>query len=362
MKSIRPQKIDATRRELGPGVEPPAGAGEILLLGLGSTVGIVSHACCFLLLLAGFTGELSGRILNPVTDVCWHCIFPIKIGPVPLGGSGPTCTSPAIGSESPVCTCPIPVPPYIRVGASIGLWEPARISETVQNAWSFPSIGVVPRAPNMADKDGQNAGSQGGQGHKAFHVHYYYFPVNAVLGGLIQAACLSSDGFDIGYLTEIDPLWNNDSLAAIVNPEAILFANPAAQLSCSVDAVQSAMYCSNDALSWCMGSSGSAYPLTGNMESSNFFTASMGAAARLVYKMGRQGLLMDPGVNVCTPTPTPIWIKSNYRMQVAMPTRDVTCHPIGRTSLLWEYGKTVPGVADGYVVWIIWRKRACCAF
>jgi hypothetical protein len=32
---------------------------------------------------------------------------------------------------------------------------------------------------------------------------------------------------DILYITEIDPLWQDSELTAIINPEAVLFANPA---------------------------------------------------------------------------------------------------------------------------------------
>jgi conjugal transfer pilus assembly protein TraU len=34
---------------------------------------------------------------------------------------------------------------------------------------------------------------------------------------------------DLAYLTEVDPLWADDELAAILNPEAVLFANVVAK-------------------------------------------------------------------------------------------------------------------------------------
>lgn len=303
----------------------------------------------------------AARFLNPVTDVCWQCMFPIKIGEIPLGEAGITCTLPVLGGETPICTCPIPVPPFVKVGASVVFWEPARIVEVVRNAYSMPMLGINSTAPNNSDKDNQNVDSDNG-GSNNFHVHYYYFPAKLVLDGIIQAACISPEGLDVAYMTEIDPLWNDDKLAGLVNPEAALFANPVAQIACAADAFAAAGSCAIDAMPWCMGSSGSSYPLTGHSQDSNPIQATMGIAARIIYKMGRQGLLLDPGVNICAPVPTPIWVKSNYRMQIAMPIRDITCHPIGRTSLLWEQGKVIPGVDDGYMIWIAWRKRGCCAF
>lgn len=45
-----------------------------------------------------------GKILNPVTDVCWSCVFPVKIG-----GKASLTTSvlpdPDTGAGGPFCTC-----------------------------------------------------------------------------------------------------------------------------------------------------------------------------------------------------------------------------------------------------------------
>ena len=37
---------------------------------------------------------------------------------------------------------------------------------------------------------------------------------------------------DLAYLTEVDPLWADDELTAILNPEAVLFANAPAKAAC----------------------------------------------------------------------------------------------------------------------------------
>ena len=29
-------------------------------------------------------GKCNGRFLNPITDICWSCMFPITIGKIPL--------------------------------------------------------------------------------------------------------------------------------------------------------------------------------------------------------------------------------------------------------------------------------------
>lgn len=44
-----------------------------------------------LLLLAPWVNAVcNSKMINPITDVAWNCIFPIRIGGVAVGGSGPT--------------------------------------------------------------------------------------------------------------------------------------------------------------------------------------------------------------------------------------------------------------------------------
>ena len=43
--------------------------------------------------------------------------------------------------------------------------------------------------------------------------------------------------FDLMYLSEVDPTWNDDELAFYTVPEVVLFANPFMQAACIADAV-----------------------------------------------------------------------------------------------------------------------------
>jgi conjugal transfer pilus assembly protein TraU len=62
--------------------------------------------------------------------------------------------------------------------------------------------------------------------------------------------CTEKRDFDLAYMTEVDPLWNDDSLAFIINPEALLFGNPIAQTACVADSVAAAVYQPIDPLFW----------------------------------------------------------------------------------------------------------------
>ena len=71
--------------------------------------------------------------------------------------------------------------------------------------------------------------------HSFYQVHWYVYPVIYWLQLIVDFLCLEKADFDVGYLTEFDPLWNEDELSFILNPEAVLFGNPIAQAACAAD-------------------------------------------------------------------------------------------------------------------------------
>ncbi len=160
----------------------------------------------------------------------------------------------------------------------------------------------------------------------------------------------------------MDPLWQDDIMAFIIEPESLLFANPIAQLACIADSISTNAGFSLTPLFWCIGSGGSAYPMTGNVNNQDFLQAHEAASARMQYKMARELLVCDPGVWICDCVPTPIWIKHNYRTHIAKPVRDLWCHPFGRSDLIWGAAKNPPTMAGDNLAWMLFRRRTCCAF
>ena len=61
-----------------------------------------------------------GRFVNPLTDICWSCVFPLSIGAATVASLGQEDI--ANPREPGVCL-PRRIPP--RVGLSLGFWEPA---------------------------------------------------------------------------------------------------------------------------------------------------------------------------------------------------------------------------------------------
>ena len=76
----------------------------------------------------------SAEFFNPITDICWDCIFPVTIGGITIFGSD--IDSPGDDISSPICIC------GTTIGLSASFWEPARVIETVKDPWCFNLIGA----------------------------------------------------------------------------------------------------------------------------------------------------------------------------------------------------------------------------
>ncbi|MBI5327452.1 MAG: TraU family protein [Deltaproteobacteria bacterium] len=288
----------------------------------------------------------------------WDSIYPLYVAGVKIA-PGTDGVSTNIYSNDPICTCP--AYPVNRVGFTIGFWEPARLIETVKDPGCFLSVGISSSfgsgPPTLA---GTTDSAATGHPFTFAQAHYYIFPVWSMLEIITDSVCFESSGFDLAYITEVDAMWQDDSLAAILTPENVLFANPIATLACIADSIGSAAGMSFSPF-WCMGSWGSAYPLTGSIGTSNVLNANAGLAARMLYKLSRELLVCDTNVYECSCIPTPIWIKGNYKMHISYPIKDYIARSIGTTGLLWNIGKNPPIGGENFI-WTLYRIRNCCAF
>jgi conjugal transfer pilus assembly protein TraU len=314
--------------------------------------------CCAVLSILIFGAKVSYAIckadfLNPITDICWQCIFPIRMGGIDIIGSDIDSPSDNVGNG--VCLC------GSTLGISTSFWEPARIIETVKDPYCFNLIGA-----SIGNEAFLGGSTQVGDPKVSMfaQVHYYLLNVWSFLDLFLDLPCLEPTGFDVAYITEVDPTWNDDLLAFLLNPEAILFGNPILQMACMADSVASNISTPIDALFWCMGSWGSAYPLAGHKGNDDYIQDNAAVAAKMIYKLTRELVLWDTASNVCGAVMWPIWQKSHYRLQAMKPVRDMTCHPIGRSGLFWSSMKNPPFSASGNASdnfdWVMFRKKLCC--
>lgn len=329
---------------------------------------IIFHSLILLMLTqqAHTSAACTGHFVNPISDVAWSALFPMSIGNIPVVKSSvglPDTTNPS----SPICICPMSAPPYVRVGLTIGYWEPYALVDVTRKPYCMVNMGFEMPLGNMDQSVGGKATSRAGKKNDArfYWVHWYKYPLIFFLQLIQNAACMQGADFDVAYLTELDPTWDDDTLAWILNPEAILFGNTVAQLACFVDAGKTATGRSLpiDLLFWCMGSQGSAYPLTGTTDSS-YSTISAGTliAERMNFKLHREGVVMDTigrDNAICKEWPRPIMPKSRYRYQMTNTIADNKAHPYGQTTTLWEAGRDNPVTGENFG-FLMWKKRNCC--
>jgi conjugal transfer pilus assembly protein TraU len=316
-----------------------------------------------LLSISNASAKCTGKIINPITDICWSCMFPFTIGAVPVvpsPGNLPDTPNPS----NPVCVCVkvIPLP-----GIAIGFWEPTRLIDVTKEPFCFVSMGGEKIATDTILPVGRgHAPASTEQSVATWHVHYYIYPILYLLQIITDVICIEIDGFDLGYISELDPLWQDDELTFFINPEAILFGNLIAQTVCAADCVKATTGLPFDALFWCAGCHGGMYPLNGRVQAHyGSIQSSVLMAERVLYKMHRMLMawVTSGEAALCQPYPSPIIKKSQYRTQLTTPISMVGnkgCKQLGMSNVLYDTGKEIPvkGEDFGY---LIWRKRNCCA-
>ncbi|WP_440682925.1 conjugal transfer pilus assembly protein TraU [Cysteiniphilum halobium] len=305
-----------------------------------------------------------GRFVNPMTDVSWASVFPITIGavqtvPSPLGL--PDTENPPM----PVALCPI-MPNVYRLGITLGYWEPHSLVDVTRIPYCMVNMGYqMTMGINQQQIGGRSNYMAGSSDSSFYHVHWYKYNVIYLLNLIMSTGCMQAEGVDLTYMSELDPLWDDDMLAFILNPEAILFGNPVAQLACIPEAIATStnMSLAFDVLFWCAGSQGGIYPLTGSVAYTNtHISNAVLLTERMNYKLHRQGMILESkGVYpiVCQQYPEPILPKSRYRYQLTnIVPEPYLSHPYTTTTVISEAGKDniVTGTNFGL---LNFRKRNC---
>lgn len=309
-----------------------------------------------------------GKFINPITDICWSCIFPISIAGVKINSG-----SNKHDTENPsniICGCmknALPIP-----GISIGFWEPIRLVDITRNAMCLVNMGGIDLGYDRFQGNfSKSYSEEEHNNHSFYHTHYYAYPLIYWLELLTDFACLEEGNMDLAYMSEFDPTYKND--ANFLNPETFLFANPIAQTACSADCIQSNISVANDKLFWCAGCLGSIYPFSGNVAAHiGGVQASSLLSVRIIAKIHRLGLARETATSdgsfngkICKKTFAPKIIKSQYRLQMTYPVTgdagDFSCNTLGMSDMFYNSGKEFPyqGEDFGYV---IWRKKNCCLF
>jgi conjugal transfer pilus assembly protein TraU len=304
---------------------------------------------------------LSGKL---ITDVCWDCMYPIRVAGVAMGGG----SQPSESVDSSLCACndSLGIP---RPGVVGSMWEPARLVEIVRGSGCAPSLGGIKLPLSDITRQGQLQGSvtslSGAEQNGFLHYHYYAFPLTVMMDMMIDGAC-NKDGFsdfDLMYFSEIDPTWNNEELAFFTHPEAAAVARADAIMACSADAAAAAISEPFDSLFWCAGSWGQLYPFSGNFSSGSSTPMNQNLlATRAVASLHRRGLArktMGDGA-LCHASIFPTIPKTQYKLNYFFPEAEATSsHVIGEHDFSWGAGRVLPSTGEDAVL-MLFRWNDCC--
>jgi conjugal transfer pilus assembly protein TraU len=307
----------------------------------------------------------NGRFPNPITDICWSCVFPMSISGIKVeNGQEDNGTH----SNSAICTCNNPP----MIGFPYSFFEPVRIVEVVRKPYCFVSLGGIEinagvRAGNHGRyrKDDEDSGNTP---TSFYQVHWYTNPLFYWLEVLADNPCLEQGSFDVAYITELDPLWDDSKASFLINPDVALFANPLAQAACAADCVAATSGFPTTKLFWCAGCQGSMYPLNGWVGAHvGGVQASTLLVQRMTNKMHRELLVWAASgeSGLCGYYMQPIMDKRNYKMQMLYPTPNTSkingrcCQPFGRSTADWGSMKEFPYNGEDFS-YQLFRKRDCC--
>lgn len=322
-------------------------------------------------------GQCNNKFPNLVTDICWDCMFPVRIGGkavmskanMPDNLSAITGNADDYNPDSYSCSCEVDGKTY--VGVYVSFWEPHRVMEVIPQPGCFSFLFGMDMTETFNTGYGSKGKSPRPENEKSFqHVHYYAAPLMEMLSIMVNADfCRDKmmSGLDIAYLTEVDPVWNDDELSALLYAEVGLFSNPIAQTLCVVDCLAASLNYPINQLFFCAGCWGGIYPMTGNvLQVGSFVTTSSLQATKLLARLARYPV--PPAVEhdtssslaKCGGVIRPFLKKSQYRINTLAPIAEsIDYHTIGESSLLWGESRVVPGVGEDQT-YVFWRKKNCC--
>ena len=301
---------------------------------------------------------ISGKL---ITDICWDCVFPIRVAGKAMSTGGDEPPSRAV--DSPLCLCSDDLGVQ-HPGITTSMWEPARLIE-FQRVPGCSSVLNGTVFPFSRLNQGSHPKGGGGKQGTFMHYHFYAFPLMTMLDMFTNPGCVS-DGYldlDMMYMSEVDPTWNNDELAFFSNPEAAAIANPLAVAACPADAISSTAGKPIDSLFWCAGTWGLVYPLSGNqytmngpVENTSLLTVKVLASLHrrgLAHRTMGSDALCEGKIDVTLS-------KEQYKYTLLHPLPETQdAHVTGESAFKWGMGRTIPAVGED-LIYTIWRWNDCC--
>lgn len=317
--------------------------------------------------------EIFGEKL--LTQFCWDCIFPMRVNGIRLSapGGGGSGNMPDGAMDSFYCSCtdddPLSIP---QPGIPISGWFPRFLTETVQKPYCSPTLAGQQIGPETRMAVGGDVSlsksdkKSGVVSDSAFlHFHTLSFPILEMMELMMSGKC-NPDKFvdiDLQYISEPDPLWNDNLLSALLTPEAFLFTNPGAMLLCTAECTANAVAPETLDFNWCAGCWGGVYPFNGhaNHSGSRIKHSSL-IATKALAALHRRGLAHNTigSAAACKPRLAPNIVKKQYRFSIMFPRPEKrTNHRIGDSTFLWGENKQKSAAGSNHV-YVGFRFQDCC--
>jgi conjugal transfer pilus assembly protein TraU len=253
-------------------------------------------------------------------------------------------------------------------GVGMTFWQPSYLVEVQRTAGCLSSLNGLSTLSGFESLNGneRSEGLNSPASSVRRQVHWYAYPVFALLNLFSGMGCKSISGFELENLTEIDASWQDDTVASLLDPMAILTATPLATYSCIPDVVSSGFGYPLDILPYCAGDTGVIHPTSAN---SPIATSPEVGNQHVLYKYMVRAtrearLLATIGPwSQCFSTYLPVWIKSQYRFNVVSPLLIHSPQPIvvGKSEFLWSGmppGHTPQDTSNNILIWV---GTQCCA-
>lgn len=313
-----------------------------------------------------------GKFANPITDVCWSCMFPFTL----IGMKIPNARGEEpIGAFHAPAVCAGQTLMGYKIGVGMDFYDPNRIVDVTRTPYCMVGLGGIDLSAGIASlyKRHGETKPEGTKLSNFYQAHTYIDPLLFILEVPIDMACTQMANFDIGYLTELDPLWNNDNLTFFLNPDAVLYANPVTAITTALDCVNNlpgAWNTTSGYVYWSAGCQGSMYPLDGNLSGNNPIDDSILTMERLLHKNHRELLEFStagPAALFSPMVPQPLMDKTEFKYSMIYPVGFIDpisgakcCSPFGRTTTGWSSGHSFPTGGEDFS-YHIYQRRDCCS-
>lgn len=332
---------------------------------------------------ANATTACKGQFPDFISDICWDCAFPIRLFGVTLAlSSGEDYASNT--DTSLVCACTENM--VTRTGFPSSFWEYARQVDVTRTPYCLVSMGLdMPLGINAEMYGAQTPKNLSPNMATVFrHAHIYINPLMGLLEVALDSKCLEPKGFDLFWMSELDPTWSDEEMSRILTPDAYLFGNIASSLACAADCIASStgLDSLSDWLYWCAGCNGELYPLDGYAKSIyGGVQMSSLITQRVMAKMHRMLVVpsMAGAAAMCNSgVPQVTMDKRQYKYSMIYPVPQATpapnsiggtsggsggilacCQPFGRSTALWGAGRELPVIGEDFA-YGVFRKRDCC--